>query len=154
MRRFSASGAAWASLWVLVAGTVVLAAAASVPRSPLTPALPAGGEPAGWLTRTGSALALDRAGPSLLTALSLTVIATMLVALAVLLVDAWRGRVSVVVVALAGAAVLALVVLAPVLLSRDVYSYAVYGDMAAAGSNPYVHAPAGFHGSAFARVLS
>jgi hypothetical protein len=154
MRRLSASNSAWASLWGLIGGYGLIALISAAPRSPLVPPLPAGVEAAGWLSRVASALGLDRMSEASLTALAIMTLGAMLAAFAVMLLEAWRGRVAIGVVALAGAAALTLAVLAPVLLSRDVYSYAVYGDMAAHGSNPYAHTPGALAASPFGSALS
>jgi alpha-1,6-mannosyltransferase len=151
----SASASAWAAIVALAGGYVLVDLIAAAPDSPLVPPLVQGDRPAGWMARAASALALDRLGRTGLTALSLVVMAVLLGAFAVLLVEAWRRRVGVGPVAVAGVAVIGLAVLAPVLLSRDVYSYAAYARIAAVhGENPYVTPPSAFPADPFAEVVS
>src|SRR5439155_9144469 len=80
----------------------------------------------------------------------------MLVAvLGVVLLEAWRGRVGLGAVLGAVGISLALVAVAPVLLSRDVYSYAAYGRISALHhANPYVVPPSAFPSDPFVRVAS
>ena len=66
----------------------------------------------------------------------------------VLLRETWRGTMRLrTVVVLAVIANVVVVALVPLLFSRDVYSYAFYGRIAAVyGENPYVHTPVEFGG--------
>src|SRR5439155_743319 len=67
----------------------------------------------------------------------------------------WRGRVGLSAVVLVGLTSIAIVLLPPVLLSRDVYSYAAYGRISALhGGNPYVTAPSALPGDPFTPVIS
>jgi alpha-1,6-mannosyltransferase len=111
--------------------------------------------PAGWLAAAARGLGLDRVGTIGLIEMSLAVLAAMVVAWIRVLVAARRGRLSVRSVLLAGAVAVAVAVLAPVLLSRDVYSYAAYGRILSVRSaNPYLVAPAAFPTDPFTRVAS
>jgi alpha-1,6-mannosyltransferase len=58
---------------------------------------------------------------------------------------AWRGGLTVRRVVLVGVALHVLALFLPLFLSRDVYSYTMYGRMVSVyGTNPYVSAPIGF----------
>ncbi len=148
----------WVARWalgLLMVGYALIAVAASVPGSPLTPPLPPGTKPAAALARTASALGLDRPGRFGLTVVALCLLAGLVGAFVVLLVEAWRGRVGLRAVAVAGAVAIAFAVVAPVLVSRDVYSYAAYGRIVSLhGSNPYVQNPTAYPGDPFTRVLA
>jgi alpha-1,6-mannosyltransferase len=132
----------------LVASTMsmlLFATYAAAPNSPFQPVLPAGGEAFGPLRRLAVAVGLDRlAGPWLVGAGVLVTVAAVS-AFLLLLRESWRGHVSgrAVIVLAVGANLL--VLLLPLLFSRDVYSYAFYGRIAGVyHANPYVHTPVEF----------
>lgn len=98
---------------------------------------------------------MERADRAWVTALTLLLLAALVAAFVLLLIEAWNGRVRLEPVLLATAASLFLATAAPLLVSRDVYSYAAYGRIFALhGGNPYVRPPAAFEGDAFADVVS
>ena len=151
----STSLRARAGLGVLVAGYLFLDLAAAAPNSPLTPALPAGDGPPRWAIRGAGWLGLDGVSRTGLTVTSILALALLLGALALVLVEAWRGRVGLQTVMACVIVSLGLAVAAPVLLSRDVYSYAAYGRIFALhGANPYVVPPSAFPSDPFVRVAS
>jgi hypothetical protein len=151
----STSWRARGALAVLVAGYLLIAVAACVPDSPLTPPLPPGVGVPSAPARVARWLGLDHLDRFGLTVFVLCVLAALIAAFALLAVEAWRAKVSLRAVAVAGAISLALVVVAPVLISRDVYSYAAYGRIVALhGSNPYVVPPTTFPSDAFTPVVS
>src|SRR2546426_5095392 len=151
----STSLRARAGLGALVAGYLFLDLVAAAPNSPLTPALPAGVGPARWTVRGAQWLGLDRLSRSGLTIVSLLILAALVGALGLVFAEAWRGRVRLGAVLVAVGVSLALAVVAPVLLSRDVYSYAAYGRIVALhGANPYVVPPSAFPFDPFVRVAS
>jgi alpha-1,6-mannosyltransferase len=118
---------------------------ASAPDSPLQPVLPTGVTPSGpfhWLSQT---LGITSLSGSVLVALSVCAITGAAGAFAFLVYMAWRGRVSVTqAIALSVCFNLA-VLLLPLLVSRDVYSYALYGRIAGVHhANPYVLTPGSF----------
>jgi alpha-1,6-mannosyltransferase len=149
------SGRAWIALSGLGAGYVFAAVSAGAPRSPLIPLFPAGAAAPGWTVSGAAWLGLDGWGRGALTVLALALFAGLVVAFAVVAMEAWRGRVGVVAVATVATVSLVAVVAGPLLLSRDVYSYAVYGRMFALyGANPYVEVPASFPSDPFVPVVS
>lgn len=140
---------------VLVAGYALLTVLACATESPLRPPLPAGVDVPRWGARTARALGFDGLSRGVLTALSLIVVAVAIGAFVLLVREAWHHRASWLLLGTATAASLALAVAAPMLLSRDVYSYASYGRMVARyGANPYRTSPAAFPGDVFTPVIS
>lgn len=156
MRRAPTSPPAWvayASLVALSAGYLLLDLVAGVDRSPLVPQMPLGVSVPSWTTRGAEVIGLDGLGHVGLTALALVVVGLMLCAFGVLLREAWAGRVGLAPVGAAAALAIALAVAAPLLLSRDVASYASYGRMVAVhDANPYESTPADFPGDPFSPV--
>ena len=151
----STSSAARWWLVVLVAGYLLIELVGGAPDSPLVPALPAEVRVPGWTARGARVLGFDRLGRRGLTALALVLVAAVVCAFLLLAREAWRGRVRVAPVLVAGIVALALSVAGPLLLSRDVYSYAAYGRMFALHhANPYSTPPAAFPADPFTRVLS
>jgi alpha-1,6-mannosyltransferase len=117
--------------------------------------LPAGVHPAGWIVRGARWLRLSDLTRTQLAVLAIGVIAGVLAAFAAFLLEAWRERVRLWLVLAAVAIAVGLAVAAPVLLSRDVYSYAAYGRILTVhGSNPYATPPAAFPGDPFVAVAS
>jgi alpha-1,6-mannosyltransferase len=140
---------------VLVLGFLLLVLGAGAPDSPLVPVLPAGVHPARWVVRGARWLGLSDLSRTQLTILAVGVVAGLLTAFAVILWEAWRERVGVWPVMATVIIVVGLAVAAPVLLSRDVYSYAAYGRILAVhGSNPYLRPPSAFPGDPFVAVAS
>lgn len=132
-----------------VAGSVVsvlfLATVAATPGSPLQPVLPPSAQPAGPFRWLSGLVGLDRVHGNALAAVG--VVAAVLVALGFLCVlrEAWRGTVSVRLVIVLVVAYHIVVLSLPLLFSRDVYSYAYYGRIAAVyHANPYVATPSDF----------
>ncbi|TML01852.1 MAG: hypothetical protein E6G40_01915 [Actinobacteria bacterium] len=142
-------------LVALVAGYGFLDLVAGAPNSPLTPVLPRGVGPPRWSVRGADWLGLDRLSRTGLTIVSLLILAALVLALGVVFLEAWRGRVRLGAVLAAVGVSLALAVAAPVLLSRDVYSYAVYGRIFTLhGANPYLVPPSAFPFDPFVQVAS
>lgn len=115
--------------------------------SPFQPELAPGGEPSGpvaWLAR---GFGLARLPDTAVVFLGVIVVVLAAVAFVRLLREAIRGSVPArhVLWLVIGAHVLLLFV--PLLYSRDVYSYAMYGRIVSVyGENPYLRTPAGFAG--------
>jgi hypothetical protein len=129
-------------------GFLVCAIFAAAPDSPFQPVLPAGAEPSGPLTALATAIGLDRLAGSWLVGAGVVAAALAVVGFLVLLRAAWRGAVGLrTVVWLSVGATIVVATMVPLLFSRDVYSYAFYGRIAAVhGENPYVHTPVEFAG--------
>jgi hypothetical protein len=135
-----------------VASFLAVALVASVPASPLTPILPA--PPSGPFSWLADVVGLDAVHGSVLVVLAVVAIVFAAVAFVLVLLEAWRGTIS-------PRAVLALavgfhvaVLFLPLVFSRDVYSYAYYGKIAATyHANPYVATPATFAHDVLARFV-
>lgn len=127
--------------WAL--GTAAVAVVAAVPGSPLQPLQPRGTRPGGPFRWLAGAVGVDALRGGALVALAVGAVALAALGFLLALRAAWRGEVGVgVVLGLTAVAHLAVLTL-PLLLSRDVYSYGMYGRIAAVhGANPYVTVPA------------
>ena len=123
---------------------------AAAPDSPFQPVLPAGAQPGGPLTAIATAIGLDRLAGSWLIAAGVLAMGLAVAGFLMLLRETWRGLVSLrTVIVLAVLANVVIVTMLPLLFSRDVYSYAFYGRIAAVyDENPYVHTPVEFGGDA------
>lgn len=146
--------AKWA-LGALVAGYLMVDLVAGVPGSPLVPAMPEGVPAPAWAVRAAGWAGLDQLGRTALTFASVALLAGLVACFLIVALEAWRGNVGVATVMGATVVCLVLAVAAPLLLSRDVYSYAAYGRMLAlGGANPYVRAPSAFPADPFTGVVS
>jgi len=123
-------------------GILFMAIVAATPGSPYQPPLPTGGQPHGILRDVAVAIHLDRFQGDPLLAIGVLAALLATAAFLLLLREAFRGRVSVGTVAVVVVGAHALLLLVPLLFSRDVYSYAFYGRIAGVyGGNPYVQTP-------------
>jgi hypothetical protein len=143
------------ALACLVAGYGALFVTAGSTDSPLRPPLPSGAAVPAWAARAARWIGLDRVSRAGLTALDLALLLALVLAFVVVLREAWAGRVRTAAVVVAASFSLTLSVAAPLVLSRDVHSYAVYGRIYSVhGANPYVSAPSTFPSDPFVRVAS
>ena len=135
---------AWFAVAAAAAGFLIEAIVAAVPGSPLQPVLAPGAEPGGPFTWIAETIGLDRLGSAMPVASVLGVVAGV-AGFLLLLRAAWRGEVPLrLALGLAVGFHLALVLL-PLLMSRDVYSYIAHGQIVSLhGGNPYVQTPADF----------
>ncbi|MGH2555258.1 MAG: hypothetical protein ACRDHO_06035 [Actinomycetota bacterium] len=139
----------------VVAGYLVLGLVAGAPDSPLVPRLPVGVGLPGWTTTGARWIGLDRLSRTGLTLISIALLGAILAAFVLVIIEAWRGRVRTAIVMAAAGASLALSVAGPLVLSRDVYSYAAYGRIYAIyHANPYVTPPSSFRSDPFVAVAS
>jgi hypothetical protein len=135
---------AWPAVAAAVAGFVVEAVVAAVPGSPLQPILAPGAEPGGPFVWIAETLGLDRLGTALPVA-SVLGVAAGTVGFLVLLRAAWRGEIAMRLALGLSVAFHLAVVLLPLLISRDVYSYIAHGQIVSIHhANPYVQTPADF----------
>ena len=143
------------ALAIVGSSFIVFAAVGSVRASPVAPPLPAGAEAPGWSSWLARSLGLDGLGWTGLTVLALLVVAAAVAAFGMLAWEAWKGRVRLGVVLVAAGLVLVVSVAGPLLLSRDVYSYASYGRVAGIhDANPYLRPPSDFPTDTFTLVVS
>jgi hypothetical protein len=136
------------------ASVLAIAVLAGMRPSPFVPPHPVGGGPVGPFAAMAQAVGLDRLSATTAAVTGLVVMGLAVLAFLLALREAWRGRVSVRgAVALAVAFQVAML-LVPVLLSRDVYSYAMYGRIAGVyHANPYVATPIDFRHDALFPVV-
>jgi len=142
------------ALGASVASFLFVAIVAATPGSPFTPILPAAGRAGGPFRWLAELVGLDAVHGSALAVVGIVAVAFAAVSFLLVLRECWRGSIAPgTVLGLAVAYHIALVFL-PLLFSRDVYSYASYGRIAATHSaNPYVATPADFPNDALARFV-
>jgi hypothetical protein len=128
-----------------VVSFLFVATVAATPGSPFSPVLPAAGRPSGPFGWISGVVGLDAVHRNALVAVGVVAVALAAAAFAFVLYETWRGSIAPrTVLWLAVAYHLALLFL-PLLFSRDVYSYAYYGRIAAVyHANPYVATPADY----------
>jgi len=135
---------AWPAVAAAVAGFLIEAVVAAVPGSALQPILAPGAEPGGPFVWIGETIGLDRLGAALPVACVLGVAAGT-VGFLVLLRAAWRGEITMRLALGLSVAFHLAIVLLPLLISRDVYSYIAHGQIVSIHhANPYVQTPADF----------
>jgi hypothetical protein len=131
-----------------------MALVASVPGSPLHPVLPPGVEPGGPFRWLAGFLQIDGLRGSTLVAASVLSVVASVGAFLFVLREAWRGTVSLRTVVILAVAAHAVVLSLPLLVSRDVYSYIAYGNIAGLHhANPYVQTPVDFPRDAVAVLV-
>jgi hypothetical protein len=136
---------AWGATVGILGTAAMVALLASRPGSPMTPPLFPGAEAPPflrWLTRVLGIDALSRDAVGVLAAVALVAGAASFV---YALREAWAGRLTLRRIFWVAVILHAVAVIIPLFLSRDVYSYAIYGRMVSVhGVNPYVDIPASF----------
>src|SRR5438105_9917782 len=130
---------------VAVCGVAFVGLVASIPRSPLQPVAASGYEPLAplrWVARVAGLVALGSTAQATLAIVAMVAAAgTFVFALRA----AWRGDLGVRLVVWIGVAFVAFAVVLPLLFSRDVYAYAMYGRIASVHhANPHVATPSDF----------
>ncbi|HEV3473754.1 MAG TPA: polyprenol phosphomannose-dependent alpha 1,6 mannosyltransferase MptB, partial [Actinomycetota bacterium] len=150
-----ASRRAMISTLAVTAAAVLIALVASRPGSPFTPPLfPGAGAPS-WLVRPGTALGFDRLSRDGLAVVGAAALFAAVIAFLWALRAAWRGEITVRRVIFVGLLLHVLAVAIPLFLSRDVYSYGIYGRMVSRlGANPYATIPAAFFDDPSYRLVS
>lgn len=124
------------------ASILLMALVASVPGSPFLPELAPGVRPAGPFAWLADAVGLDSLHGNVLVIAAVIAAVLGAAAFLVLLRQAWRDRLTLRTVVVLAVAAHVVVVLLPVMFSRDVYSYVAYGRIASLyHANPYVQTP-------------
>lgn len=132
-----------------------MAVVAGAPNSPLTVLLPAGARPPSWAAGLARLTGAARIGRRPLIGVSWILMVAVLAAFVVVVREAWARRIRLPAVLIASAVSLSIAVAAPLLLSRDVYTYAGYGRIEAVyGQNPYVARLASFPEDPFVAAAS
>jgi alpha-1,6-mannosyltransferase len=128
-----------------VLSILLLALVAATPGSPFQPLLPDGAGPSGPLRWLAGVVGLDAIGETPLAVVGVVSVVAAAAGFVLLVWAAWRNEVRVRTVLAIAVGGHVLVALLPLLFSRDVYSYAYYGRIAAVyHANPYVSTPADF----------
>ncbi|MDP8955803.1 MAG: polyprenol phosphomannose-dependent alpha 1,6 mannosyltransferase MptB [Actinomycetota bacterium] len=155
MARARSSWRVHVALAALIAGYAAFVLVASVPSSPGRPPLPPGVGLPEWSEAGARWIGLDRLTHGGVTVTALLALAALAAAFAFVCREAWKGRVGVVSLVAGSVVSLAIVTAGPLMLSRDVYSYASYGRMYALhDTNPYVASPSRFRADPFTGVVS
>src|SRR5918999_1558693 len=129
----------------VVSSSTAVGLLASRPDSPLTPPLAPGANASQALARAAEVVALDRLPRDAAAALSAVLLFAAVAAFLYALRVAWRGRLGVGRVLMVGVLLHLLALTIPLFLSRDVYSYGIYGRMVSEyGANPFVTTPEAF----------
>jgi Glycosyltransferase family 87 len=133
---------------------VFVSTVAATPGSPFSPALPPAGRPSGPFRWLSNVIGVDALQGNALAAVGVVAVALAAAAFVFVVYETWRGRIAPrIVLSLAVAYHVALLFL-PLLFSRDVYSYAYYGRIAAVyHSNPYIATPADYPRDALAAFV-
>jgi alpha-1,6-mannosyltransferase len=137
-----------------VVAVVATALVASVPGSPLHPVMPPGVEPEGPFRWLAGWLAVDELGGSALVAATVAALFGSVVAFVFVVRAAWRGEVSLRTTVILAVVAHAVVIVLPLLVSRDVYSYIAYGNIAGLHhANPYIQTPIDFPNDAVSSLV-
>ncbi len=135
-------------------GVLLVSVVAATPGSPFQPVLPAGAGPSGPLRWLSGVVGLDAVQGNALAAAGVGAIMVAVAGFLLALREAWRGALSLRLVIGLAVAYHVVVLLLPLLFSRDVYSYAFYGRIASAHhANPYVATPADFPGDPLSALV-
>jgi alpha-1,6-mannosyltransferase len=125
-----------------VGGLAAMAVMAAAPGSPYQPILTRLGSPSGPIAALARGIGLGELHGNLLLVLATVITVAATVGFLLLLRACWRGTVSLRTVMLIVLGAHAVLLFVPLLFSRDVYSYAIYGRIAGIyGGNPYVQTP-------------
>jgi alpha-1,6-mannosyltransferase len=137
-----------------VIAVMATALVASIPGSPLHPVLPQGVEPGGPLRWLAGVLGLDELHGNSLVTLSVAAVVASAVAFLFVLREAWHGTVSLRTTLILAVGAHVIVATLPLLISRDVYSYIAYGNIAGIHhANPYLRTPIDFPGDAIVSLV-
>lgn len=140
----SRSAARLATTGVVVT-TAMVAVLSGRTDSAFTPTLPEDAQAAGVLQALHSLLGLDGLSHDAAAGVGGLAVAAVVLAFLFALREAWRGNLSMRTVVIVAVALHALALLMPLMFSRDVYSYGMYGRILAAhGANPFAVTPSQF----------
>jgi Glycosyltransferase family 87 len=128
-----------------IIGMVFVAIVSATPNSPFYPVLPTGMEAANPLRWLSGVLGLGHLDITALMFVGLLATISAAIGFVLLVREAWAGRIPVRTVVLLAIAFHAIVLMLPLLFSRDVYSYAFYGRIVTTyHANPYGATPSDF----------
>jgi alpha-1,6-mannosyltransferase len=133
---------------------VFVATVAATPGSPFSPALPAAARPSGPFRWLSGVVGVDAVHGNAFAAVGVVAVVLAAAAFAFVLLETWRGGIPSRTVLWLTIAYHVALLFIPLLFSRDVYSYAYYGRIAAVyHSNPYVATPADYPQDALASFV-
>lgn len=142
------------ALGASVLSFLFVATVAATPGSPFTPVLPAGAESSGPFRWLAELAGLDGVHGSALVAIGVVAVASAAAAFAFVLWRSWKGEIPPRTVLWLAVGYHVALLFLPLLFSRDVYSYAYYGKIAAGyHANPYVATPADYPQDALAAFV-
>jgi hypothetical protein len=128
-----------------ILGMVFVAIVSATPNSPFYPVLPTGMEAANPLRWLSGVLGLGHLNITALMFLGLLATVSAAIGFVLLIRECWAGRIPVRTVVILAVAFHAIVLMLPLLFSRDVYSYAFYGRIVSTyRANPYGATPSDF----------
>ncbi|HEX6845031.1 MAG TPA: glycosyltransferase 87 family protein [Actinomycetota bacterium] len=128
-----------------IASMLFVAIVSATPRSPFFAILPPNYEPSGPLRWLADLIGLSNLTDGALMVVGLLATAASAVAFLLVVREAWAGRLPMRTVAILAVVYHVVVLMLPLLFSRDVYSYAYYGRIVSTyGGNPYVRTPDDF----------
>ena len=128
-----------------IASVALVALVAATPNSPFHPMLPVQAEPGGPVRVLAGLFLLTRLSNDMLVIVGLGAMVAAGASFLLVLRACERGLLSVRTVITLAVAYQVLILLLPLLLSRDVFSYSYYGRIVSRyGANPYVQTPANF----------
>ena len=128
-----------------IGGMVFVALVCATPNSPFYPLLPIGMVAANPLRWMSGLIGLGHLGTTPLMIVGLLATVSAAGGFVLLVREAWAGRIPVRTVVLLTVGFHVIVLMLPLLFSRDVYSYAYYGRIVSTyGGNPYVLTPSDF----------
>lgn len=131
------------ALGASVASFAFVALVAATPGSPFTPALPS--PPSGPVRWLAELVGLDQLHGSALATVGVLAVTLAAGAFVLLLLGCWRGEIAPRTVLVLAVAYHIVLLFLPLLFSRDVYSYAYHGKIAATyHANPYLATPSDY----------
>lgn len=128
-----------------IAGMLFVAIVSATPRSPFFAILPRDYEPSGPLRWLADLVGLSSLNDAALMVVGLLATTTSAAGFLLVLREAWAGRLAMRTVVILTVVFHIVVLMLPLLFSRDVYSYGFYGRIVSTyGGNPYVRTPEDF----------
>ena len=136
---------AWGATVGILGTAAMVALLASRPGSPMTPPLFPGAEAPPFLRSLTRVLGIDALSRDAVGVLAAVALVSAAASFMYALREAWAGRLTLRRIFWVAVILHVVAVIIPLFLSRDVYSYAIYGRMVSVhGVNPYVDIPASF----------
>ena len=130
------------AVWASAITTLFVALVAATPRSPFHSVMPREFEPGGPFRWLSDVLGLAGLGQTALFVVGILATTGAALGFLLLLREAWHGRLTLRTVMIIAIVFHAIVLMLPLLFSRDAYSYAYYGRIVSTyGGNPWIDTP-------------